>query len=102
MIQDWALAAAACCLLTLATWAGRWLRRQDSAAVDQRTVDAFNSRVQAWWFFSLLILSGFFFPLLTITLFGLLSFWALREFVTLTPTRIGDRTASRWTSATGS
>jgi phosphatidate cytidylyltransferase len=96
MIQDWALAAAACLLLGLASFAGQWLRRQDSAALDRRTVEAFNSRVQAWWFFSLLMLSGFFFPNLTVTLFGLLSFWALREFVTLTPTRSGDHRALFW------
>jgi phosphatidate cytidylyltransferase len=96
MLQNWGLAAAALCLLALATVAGQWLRKHDSAALDRRTVDAFNARVQAWWFFSLLMACGFFSPALTIALFGLLSFWALREFVTLTPTRIGDHRALFW------
>jgi phosphatidate cytidylyltransferase len=96
MLQNWGLAAAALTLLALATVAGQWLRRQHESAVDRRTVDAFNARVQAWWFFSLLMASGFFVPNLTVALFGLLSFWALREFVTLTPTRSGDHRALFW------
>jgi phosphatidate cytidylyltransferase len=33
---------------------------------------------------------------LTVVLFGLISFWALREFITLTPTRHGDHRALFW------
>ena len=33
---------------------------------------------------------------LTVVLFGFLSFWALREFITLTPTRLGDHRALFW------
>ena len=32
----------------------------------------------------------------TVVLFGLISFWALREFITLTPTRPGDHRALFW------
>ena len=32
----------------------------------------------------------------TVVLFGLISFWALREFITLTPTRLGDHRALFW------
>ena len=35
-------------------------------------------------------------PLDTVVLFGLLSFWALREFITLTPTRPGDHRTLFW------
>ena len=33
---------------------------------------------------------------MTVVLFGLISFWALREFITLTPTRPGDHRALFW------
>ena len=32
----------------------------------------------------------------TVMLFGLISFWALREFITLTPTRLGDHRTLFW------
>ena len=32
----------------------------------------------------------------TVVLFGLISFWALREFITLTPTRLGDHRTLFW------
>ena len=32
----------------------------------------------------------------TVLLFGLISFWALREFITLTPTRLGDHRTLFW------
>jgi phosphatidate cytidylyltransferase len=34
---------------------------------------------------------------MTVTLFGLVSFWALREFITMTPTRRGDHRTLFWT-----
>ncbi|HCK41553.1 MAG TPA: phosphatidate cytidylyltransferase [Planctomycetaceae bacterium] len=96
MIKDWALLGTVLGLLAAATFAGQWLRRQDSLGLDQRTVKAFNSRVQAWWFFSVVLGLAFFQPKLTVVLFGFLSFWALREFITLTPTRAGDHRALFW------
>ena len=35
-------------------------------------------------------------PVATVVLFGLISFWALREFITLTPTRLGDHRTLFW------
>ena len=96
MFQSWGLVIAVLGLLGLATWGGEWLRRQDAAAVDRRTVEAFNARIHAWWFFTAVIALAFLAPGLTVLLFGLLSFWALREFVTLTPTRSGDHRALFW------
>jgi len=96
MIKDWALMGTVLGLLAAATFAGQWLRRQTSWGLDQRTVKAFNSRVQAWWFFSVVLALAFFNPNLTVILFGCLSFWALREFLTLTPTRAGDHRALFW------
>jgi phosphatidate cytidylyltransferase len=96
MIRSWVLVGVVLALLGVATGVGQWLRRQDARALDRRSVDSFNARIQAWWFFSAVIALGFLLPGLTVLLFGLLSFWALREFVTLTPTRIGDHRALFW------
>jgi phosphatidate cytidylyltransferase len=56
-----------------------------------------NARIRAWWVmsavFALTLLSG---GLGSVLLFGLLSFLALREYVTLTPTRRGDHRTLFW------
>jgi phosphatidate cytidylyltransferase len=96
MARYWLLVATVLALLGVATAVGQWLRRQEASRVDLRAVEAFNARIQAWWFFSVLLALSFFSPGLTVALFGILSFWALREFVTLTPTRIGDHRALFW------
>jgi phosphatidate cytidylyltransferase len=83
-------------LLSVATGAGQWLRRRESPQLDSRAIDSFNRRIQAWWFFSVVIILAFVLPGLTVLMFAGISFWALREFVTLTPTRIGDHRALFW------
>jgi phosphatidate cytidylyltransferase len=83
-------------LLGGATAAGQWLRTRESPALDRRAVESFNRRIQAWWFFTVVIILAYIFPTLTVVLFAGVSFWALREFVTLTPTRIGDHRALFW------
>jgi phosphatidate cytidylyltransferase len=83
-------------LLACATGAGEWLRRRASPQLDQRAVDAFNRRLQAWWFFSIVIILAYVLPGLTVLMFAGVSFWALREFVTLMPTRLGDHRGLFW------
>ncbi len=83
-------------LLSVATAAGQWLRRRESPQLDSRAIDSFNRRIQAWWFFSAVIILAYVLPGLTVLMFAGVSFWALREFVTLTPTRIGDHRALFW------
>lgn len=95
-MKDWALIGIVLGLLSLVTLGGQWLKRQTSLGLDQQVVDAFNSRIQVWWFFSAVLGISFFHPILTVVLFGMLSFWALREFITLTPTTIGDHRALFW------
>jgi len=96
ILKDWALVGIVLGLLAIATLAGQWLKRQTTLGLDQPVVDAFNRRVQSWWFFCLVLTMAFFNPILTVVLFGLLSFAALREFITLTPTRPGDHRALFW------
>lgn len=61
------------------------------------TVANINARIRAWWvmsaIFALSIATG---GIGSIVLFGLLSFLALREFITLTPTRRADHRTLFW------
>lgn len=56
-----------------------------------------DARVKAWWVmvavFGVALATG---VLGSVILFGLLSFFALREFITLTPTRAGDHRTLFW------
>jgi phosphatidate cytidylyltransferase len=58
---------------------------------ENATIQNLNERVNAWWVMILLLIS---FYLLgekaTFTLFGIISFFALREFISLTPTKFAD------------
>ncbi len=67
------------------------LRTRDNGS---NLVDNLNARIRAWWVI-VAVLGGAFVTGRTavIVLFALLSFGAMREFITLTPTRRGDRTA---------
>jgi phosphatidate cytidylyltransferase len=95
-MQNWGLIGTVLLLLIGATLGGQWLKRQTTLGLDQKAVDSFNSRIQVWWFFSIVLGIAFFHPTTTVVLFGLLSFWALREYITLTPTSIGDHRALFW------
>src|SRR5438105_15463672 len=80
-------------LLTVATLVGMVLEsRADESARD--TMHNLNARTRSWWVmvavFGGAILLG---PTAIIVLFAFLSFVALREFWTLTPSRRGDHLA---------
>ena len=77
-------------LLVCATVVTEYLRRR-SAGVDVATLATVRSRVYAWWLlFGSLVCALLLGAIATVTLFGIISFWALREYVTLTPTRPAD------------
>jgi len=70
---------------------GRLLRRQPESTASPAAVHTFNNRIQAWWLMYAVLIAGFIFGYVTtVVLFGLVSFWALREIITMTPTRRGD------------
>jgi phosphatidate cytidylyltransferase len=78
-------------VLALATTVGRVLRRRARTASGQATLSNVNTRIAAWWVMSAVVLSSLFAgPIGSVTLFSALSFVALREFVTLMPTRRAD------------
>lgn len=85
------------CLL-IATGAGHILRRQPDSSVNPAIVQAFVRRVRAWWLMTAILAVTFTIPspVATVILFFLISFWALREFITLTPTRLGDHRTLFW------
>lgn len=75
-------------LLVAATLIGRLLawRKGNNAVIAN-----LNARIDAWWMMVLAIGIAFLFGLYgVILLFALVSFYALREFLTLTPTRASD------------
>lgn len=77
-------------LLALASLIGFVLKRRSGEA-ENPVVDNLNARINAWWVMVAVI--GFAFWLghtAVVVLFYLVSFFALREFMTLTPTRTSD------------
>lgn len=84
-------------LLGLATGVGQILKRQTDPRFDPAVIEQFNHRVRAWWLLLSVLAAAFLLgQTATVVLFGLLSFWALREFITLTPTRVADHRALFW------
>lgn len=85
--------------LTLASAAG-WVigrRTRDAGDSTRATVANLNARLRAWWVIIVVSASALLLgPIGAAVLFGLASFWALREFLTLTPTRPGDHRALFW------
>lgn len=70
---------------------GMFLRKQPEGTVHPALARAFNERVRAWWMMAAILMAGFLLRYhATVFLFFLVSFWALREFITMTPTRRGD------------
>jgi len=80
--------------LVVASIAGWLLGLRLKSENGRAVVENLNARVRAWWImvavFAFAFLLG---KVATIILFALVSFFALREFLTLTPTRAGDHRA---------
>ena len=90
----WPLFVGIFAILVTASIVGAVLSARALSEEGRRTVDNLNARIRAWWvmvlLFGLAFLAG---KTVTLILFALTSFWALREFITLTPTRPSDHTA---------
>ena len=73
------------------------LRRQSDATVNPAIVDMLSGRIRAWWMMCAILVASFQLGYTTsVVLFALVSFWALREYVTMTPTRRADHRALFW------
>ena len=84
-------------LLVISSLLGWGLSKRVTSERGRATIDNLNARIRAWWImvvvFALAMATG---GIGTIVLFALISFFALREFITLTPTRAGDHRALFW------
>lgn len=84
-------------LLVLASVVGRVLAAKAGSDAARATVANLNARTRAWWgmvaVFAAALAMG---PKGTVLMFGISSFMALREFITLTPTRPGDHRTLFW------
>ena len=94
-------------LLVAASVVARVLRRSADTTLNPAMVKTFRSRVNAWCTMYGILIAGFLVDfafrfvfrstIATVVLFGLISFWALREYITMTPTRRGDHRTLFWT-----
>jgi phosphatidate cytidylyltransferase len=84
-------------LLVLASIVGWILSRRITSGTGRATVENINARIRAWWVMTLIfvvaVATG---STVSILLFSGVSFLALREFVTIEPTRPADHRALFW------
>lgn len=81
-------------LLAVASVTGLILKRLAKTEGSIATVDNLNLRVNAWWsMIAIFVASYLLGNTATVVLFAFVSLFALREFITLTPTRLGDHNA---------
>src|SRR6187401_3385825 len=91
------LMAAVLTLLLFASLAGWVMSRRIVSGPGRATVENINARIRAWWIMAVLFMVGVATGAVgSILLFSLISFLALREFVTLAPTRPGDHRSLFW------
>ena len=84
-------------LLATVTAVVHFLRRRADAGLNTAALETFGRRVRAWWLLCAILAAAFYVGKpATVVMFGLISFWALREYITLTPTRLGDHRALFW------
>jgi phosphatidate cytidylyltransferase len=78
-------------VLIVASIIGALLSRRARTEKSRATIDNLNARVNAWWVMIIVLAIAFALgQTATIVLFAFASFFALREFITLTPTRSSD------------
>ncbi len=84
-------------LLAIAYVIGWLLKRYPDSGLNPALVERFNHRIRVWWMMCAILVAGLILGRVpTVILFGLVSFWALREFITMTPTRRGDHRTLFW------
>ncbi len=91
------LIAAVMALLIIGSLVGKLLERSSEERLNTAVVRSFNQRIRSWWLMCAILIAGLVIGKAgTVTLFGMIAFWALREFITMTPTRRGDHRALFW------
>lgn len=83
--------------VSIATLVGFILSRREKIGIESALVRRFNDKIRVWWIMAIIFAFGFLLGRIgVVVLFGLVSFWALREFITMTPTRRGDHRTLFW------
>jgi len=83
--------------LAIATATSLLMGRREKPSIEAAMLKRFNHKLRVWWMMTAILVFGFLLHWVgTVLLFGLVSFWALREFVTMTPTRRGDHRTLFW------
>ncbi len=78
-------------LLAIASAVGAILGKRARSENGRATIENLQARVNAWWVMTAVLVITFALgETATLIVFGLVSFFALREFITLTPTRRSD------------
>jgi len=84
-------------LLVISSVIGNILRNRQKPGPSRTTIDNLNARIRAWWkmcaIFTTAILVG---RVGSLILFAIISFLAMREYMTLVPTRRGDHRTLFW------
>ncbi len=84
-------------VLGILLFVGQILKRQPETNFDPAIIRTFNKRIIASLTMCVvLVVALLASKTLTVIIFGLVSFWALREFITMTPTRRGDHRTLFW------
>ncbi len=88
------LAAGIFAVLVLASAIGAFLKARVAHGAPHAVIDNLNARINAWWIMAALIGAALWAgKTATVLLFAFMSFVALREYATLSPTRRGDHWA---------
>jgi len=89
--KGWWLFGGLVALLAAASIIGNVLKRRNTSEGARATIDNLNARVNAWWVMVVVLAIAIAFGrVTTLVMFAFASFFALREFVTLSPTRPAD------------
>lgn len=78
-------------VLLVASAIGWWFQTRNTSEAKRETIENLVARIKAWWAMVAIFAVGFMLgPTATLILFALTSFYTLREFISLTPTRPAD------------
>ncbi|MEM1226883.1 MAG: phosphatidate cytidylyltransferase [Planctomycetota bacterium] len=86
-------------IATVAAWlVGRaHLSGREALGTDGAIINRFQSKLRVWWtMVAIFVIGSLTHRIGLVLLFSLVSFWALREFISMTPTRRGDHRTLFW------
>ncbi|WP_392552828.1 phosphatidate cytidylyltransferase [Orbus wheelerorum] len=84
-------------LLIVASLIGQLIAKFKCNNNNRKMIENLNQRINAWWIMSIVLLIAILIGTIgTLILFIFISFFALRECITLTPTQLGDHQALFW------